>query len=212
MEQRDLKEQFGQLGLHLLDDAEEKVRTINEKTLLQKASLKKDFLNRVEDRTTKIKNEFIEKYNKFLSNSLSSTILQSKEMLLQIKNDLLLDFKNHLMDKIKLLIENNYSNYIAFFINKLHEIILDVGSEPSGVEISLNSNDFKYFQGNRNKIEAVFSGKVIMKELKQPIIGGFILYLTQGKISYDYSVENIISKASNVIEQIGSEPKKNKTK
>ena len=169
--------------------------------MLQKASLKKEFLKRIEDSSSKIKEEFIVKYNHFLSNSLSSTILQSKEMLLQIKNDLLLDFKKDLMVKIKLMIENNYSNYVTFLINKLNEIFLVVGSIPSIVEISFNSNDFHYFQENQNKIKTVFSEGVLIKESNVPMIGGFILYLPQGKISYDYRLENLIEKSSNIIEK-----------
>lgn len=188
----------------MLDEAEEQVRSINEKTLLQKASLKKDYLKRLEDRSAKIKSEFIENYNRLLSNSLSSTILQSKEMLLQVKNDLLTDFKKDLIDKIQSLIETNYSNYLAFLINKIKENAAQIGEEPSQVEILLNSKDFNYFQDNQNKIEEYFSGTVGIKKSKKYMIGGFKLYLPKAMLSYDYTLENLVSNASNTIEQIFS--------
>jgi len=188
----------------LLDEAEEQVRSINEKTLLQKASLKKDFLKRLEDRSTKIKSEFIEDYNRLLSNSLSTTILQSKEMLLQVKNDLLTDFKQDLIDKIKLLIGTKYANYIAFLISKIKQIAESIGQESTQVKIFLNTKDYNYFQNNQNKIEQLFSGAVQIKESKEPMIGGFRLNVPLARLSYDYTLENLVSNASNTVEQIFS--------
>lgn len=177
---------------------------INEKTLIQKASLKKDFLKRIEERSAKIKKEFIEEYNQFLRNSLSKTILQSKEMLLQVKNDLLSDFKKDLINKVKSMIEDNYSNYITFIINKLRELSVAIGFKPSIVEIYFNSRDFKYIQENRNKIKSILSEEIKISQSSVPMIGGFILNLPQNMISYDHRLENLIEKASNTIEQIFS--------
>ena len=177
---------------------------INEKTLIQKASLKKDFLKRIEERSAKIKKEFIEEYDQFLRNSLSKTILQSKEMLLQVKNDLLSDFKKDLINKVKSMIEHNYSNYITFIINKLRELSVAIGFKPSIVEIYFNSRDFKYIQENRNKIKSILSEEIKISQSSVPMIGGFILNLPQNMISYDHRLENLIEKASNTIEQIFS--------
>ena len=125
-------------------------------------------------------------------------------MILQVKNDLLLDFKKDLIDQIKMLIETNYSNYIAFLLNKIKEIVDIVGEEPSGVEIFMNLKDLNYFQNNLSQIEELFSGTVKIKESEISMIGGFKLSLPQLKLSYDYSIENLVSQASNTIEQIFS--------
>jgi len=67
------------LGMHLINDAQEKIKKLNQQMLYQKAEIRKDFLKRIDESSKKIKNQFANSYKDFLNKSLSSTLLDAKE-------------------------------------------------------------------------------------------------------------------------------------
>jgi len=74
-----LKEGFGKLGLHLINQAEKDIKNINQQTIFQIAEIKKKNRERSEDSLLKMKEHFNETFNRLLNNSLSSALIKIKE-------------------------------------------------------------------------------------------------------------------------------------
>ena len=112
-----MKKQYGNLGFYLIEKAQKEINEFNRQTLFQKAEIKKRYLERSQDRSIKLREQFIENYDQFLNQFLSSTLLEGKEKFLNLKNRLIKTLKIRLFNHIKNNINSNYLNYIEFLLN-----------------------------------------------------------------------------------------------
>jgi vacuolar-type H+-ATPase subunit E/Vma4 len=167
--------------------------------LLQKAEIKKRHIERNIESSKRMRDHFIESYNQLLNSSLSQTLLNIKESILNLKKRLIKELKANLKKLIKENIEKDYSNYINSLINRIKDVspIID---KPPRVTILLNNLDFNYFNKNFGKIENLFKNEVGITRTTTDFIGGFKVITPNEDILYDYSIDNLINKKSPLIE------------
>jgi len=168
--------------------------------LYQKTEIKKNYLKRVNENFIRIKNQFIEAYNNFLNESLTSNLIQAKESILNLKNNFLDDLKHELINQLEEIIARNYSNYLNFLIEKIKSS-LEIIDKPPKVIFLLNQKDFNAINRDLSKIENLFKNKIEIISSEEDFIGGFKVILEDGKISYNYSIDNLLLKNVIVIEQ-----------
>lgn len=167
--------------------------------LLQKAEIKKRYIERQIESSKKLRDQFIETYNQFLNNALSQTLLNIKETVLNLKKKLIKELKINLKTIIKERINKDYSSYVNSLIKNIQKVshIID---KPPQVTILLNNTDFNYFNNNFDKIQNIFKNKVGITKTTIDFIGGFKTITPNEDILYDYSIDNLISKNSSLIE------------
>ena len=194
-----MKKQYGNLGFYLIEKAQKEINEFNRQTLFQKAEIKKRYLERSQDRSIKLREQFIENYDQFLNQFLSSTLLEGKEKFLNLKNSLIKTLKIRLFNRIKNNINNNYLNYIEFLLN-IVKVIKNTVDKPQAIELIFNSKDYSYFLENSEKIQDQFKNPIEINKDRVEFIGGFKISLGNGLISYDYTIDNLINKKSSFIQ------------
>ncbi|MFX1550740.1 MAG: V-type ATP synthase subunit E family protein [Promethearchaeota archaeon] len=183
-----------------MDKAQKEIDELNRQTLFQKAEIKKRNLDRIQERAQKLKEQFIENYNQFLNQTLSSTLLEGKEKFLNSKNSLIKSLKMSLFNHIKKLIEDNYMNYISFLLKIAKRI--EINAKPSqSIELIFNSKDYNYFLENPEKFQDQFRNTIEINKDQEDFIGGFKISLGSGLLSYDYTIDNLINKKSSFIQR-----------
>lgn len=194
-----MKKQFSNLGLYLIEKAQREIKELNQQALFQKAEIKKRNLERSHDRSLKLKEQFIESYNHFLNQALSSTLLKGKEKFLDSKNRLIKELKTKLFSHVEKKIESNYLKYIEFLLNIVKKVKKTVDKQRE-IEIIFNSKDYSYFLENFEKIQDLFKNPVEINKEGFDYIGGFKVSLGGGLISYDFTIDNLITKKSSFIQ------------
>ena len=172
---------------------------MNQKALFQKAEIKKRYFERSQERSIRLKSHLIGTFDNFLNQSLSSTLLKGKEKFLEMKNKMIKDLKQNLFNLIEKKIEKNYSNYIEYLLKSIDKVKKTI-DKPQEVEIIFNSNDYNYFIKNFDKIINLFKNPVEINKAQKEFIGGYKLSMLGGTISYDYTIDNLIDKASSFIQ------------
>ena len=194
-----MKERFGKLGLHLIDQAENDIKNINQQTLFQIAEIKKKNRDRAEESLLKMKEHFNETFNRLLNNSLSSSLIKIKEEILKSKNKLMAELISDLTNLIEKKINDNYSNYTDFLLKSLKNIAHVVDKSPE-IIITLNSRDFVFFNSNKDKIEKIFKNNIKLNKSEKDFTGGFICTVPAVNISYNDTIENQLKKNTSIIE------------
>jgi len=100
---------------------------------------------------------------------------------------------------IKDKINKNYSNYINFLIKTFKNINQFIDKPPE-IIIELNSRDYNYFNNDIQLIQNLFKNKVKLNNLEDKFIGGFKCIQSSEKISYDYTIENLLKKNTSLVE------------
>lgn len=198
-EETDFKKKVGDLGMFMIDKAEQEIKETHRKTLFQKVEIRKEYLKKLLEGSSKIKTTFIETYTKLFNNYLSSALLSSKEKIISLKNDLLGNLKITLHERIIEKINNNYSGYIEFLLDYIYSIRDNVDNKGD-IIILLNSKDYNYFNKDINKIDKGFKNSVTIKQDSEDFIGGFKVTLIDALISYDYTIEMLVNKNYTEIE------------
>lgn len=199
-EEKNLKERFGNLGLYLVNKAQAEIKEFNRQNLFQKAEIRKKYLERSNESFMRLKNHFVEAYYQYLNNSLSSTLLELKEKELDLKNNLIWELENSIYELMKGKIESKYEDYVTYLLAYIKDKI-DFIDKATKIELLFNSKDFAYFSKNSKKIDKLFKNSFVIKEAPSEFIGGFKVILSDGDISYDYSLDNLITKNSNYIQK-----------
>ena len=194
-----MKERFGKLGLHLVNQAENDIKNINQQIIFQIAEIKKKNRDRAQESLLKMKEHFNETFNRLLNNSLSSALLNIKEEVLKSKNELMSELISELTDLIEKKINDNYSNYTVFLLNSL-ENIKHIIDKPPEIIITLNSRDFNFFNSNKDKIVKIFKNKLKLNKSDKEFTGGYICIVLAENISYNYTIENQLKKKTSIIE------------
>ncbi|MHA2184120.1 MAG: V-type ATP synthase subunit E [Promethearchaeota archaeon] len=182
-----------------MEKAQEEIKDLTQKTLFQKAEIKKRFLERGAERSLRLRQQFIESYEQFLNQSLSSTLLNGKEKFLKLKNNLIIELRKSLFNLIEINIEKKYPAYIDFLLNSIREVTKTI-DKPQEIELIFNERDYSYFLKEHDKIENLFQNPVEINKDRRDYIGGFKISLIGGVISYDYTIDSIIDKISPFIQ------------
>jgi vacuolar-type H+-ATPase subunit E/Vma4 len=189
----------------LINKVQEEIKQINQQNLFQKAEIRKNYIERVNDTSKKIRNSFIEIYNESLNNSLSSTLLNIKEKILKLKNTLINELKHDFFQDIKDSIEKNFSNkkdnsYLNFLLNNLKNFSQSL-THRSNIITILNFRDYEFFNNNLKLIETQLQNKLILKRSDEEFVGGFKFIQENENILYDFTIENILNKNEGIIQQ-----------
>lgn len=186
--------------MYLIEVAQEEIKEINRKNLFQKAEIRKKIMERDNEASIKIKKHFIETSEQYLNNSLSIMLLELKEKVLELKNNLIDELKKDVYSLIEEKINKNYSNYVNFLIDAItnQSNIID---KPPKIILLFNSKDYKYFTKNPSKLKKLFKTPVEIKNSSDEMIGGFKAILSGGNINYDYSINNLIEKNTSLIQK-----------
>lgn len=192
-----MKERFGKLGLHLINQAENDIKNLNQQTLFQIAEIKKKNRDRAEESLLKMKEHFNESFNRLLNNSLSSALIKIKEEILKSKNKLMSELISDLTNLIEKKINDNYSKYTEYLLNSL-EYIKHIVDKPPEIIITLNSRDFNFFNSNKDKIAKIFNNNLKLNKSDKEFTGGFMVLA--GNISYNGTIENQLKKNTSIIE------------
>ena len=179
----------------MIEKAQKEIMDLNQQTLFQKAEIKKRYIDKTLERSSKIRRRFAKNYTNYLNQSLSSTLLKGKEIVLIIKNKLINNLKTTLNSLINEKINNNYANYIKYLIDSIKNVKPNI-EKHKDIELLLNSKDYDYFLKNFSKLENLFEVPVEIHEDKKDYIRGFKVTLGGGLISYDYTIKNLIDKNS----------------
>ncbi|MEJ2251589.1 MAG: hypothetical protein P8Y70_17750 [Candidatus Lokiarchaeota archaeon] len=198
-EEKDLKREFGYLGMYLIDKAQNEIKNLNQRTLFQKAEIKNMYKERIKKRSEKIKDQFIKDYNQKLNNKLTETILKSNEMVLSLKNRLIIKLKEALFSELEQKIDQNYPNYIDYLIKSLKNI-KDVLGNLSKVIIYLNKRDYDYFSDKDTQLKDLFGKNLSIEKTQEEYFKGFILESKEESISYNYSFKDLIQQNLSMIE------------
>ena len=190
--------------MDLINSAQEKIKELNQQMLFQKAEIKKNFLKRTDENSKKIKNQFAVSYKDFLNKSLASTLIDAKESILYLKNNLLSDLKKNLMLKIVDLISNNYPNYLRFLTEKLNNLVSIIDKSPK-IIIIFNHKDYENVKDSPSKVKSLFKNEVVINESEDDFIGGFKVILNEGNFQYNYSIDAILDKNIIIIEKFLSQ-------
>lgn len=167
--------------------------------MFQKADIENKYREKNVENSLKIRNQYIEEYNQYLNNSLSTTLLKIKERFLNLKNRLVKELTNDLYQLIKEKINTNYDNYIKFLLETIKNNTYNLDKYQE-ITIFFNSKDYNYFSKNLDKIQNLFNNSVEIKKNDTEIIGGFKILVSEGRLNYDYSISNLIDKNSTYIE------------
>ncbi len=179
----------------MIEKAQKEIKDLNQQTLFQIAEIKKRYMDKTVERSSKIRKRFAKNYMNYLNKSLSSTLLRGKENVLNLKNKLIHELKATINSLIREKINKHYANYINYLINSLKSVKPNIKKHQE-IELLLNSKDFDYFLKNYNKIENLFEVPVEIHEDQKDFIGGFKIILGGGLLSYDYTIENLTNKNS----------------
>jgi vacuolar-type H+-ATPase subunit E/Vma4 len=200
-ENRDLKERFGHLGMYLIEKAQEEIKNLNQQILFQKAEIKKRYRERTEDRSEKLRNQFIKAYNQKINNQLTESILYSKDRVLKLKNQLVNRLIKELVKDLEQKIDSNYSNYINYLQNSLekNKRIFEYILEPI---LTFTPRDYEYFSENKKKINSILNKSIKIKESNKEFLGGYIIESEVDEISYNYTFGEIIQDKMSIVEKV----------
>ncbi len=200
MPERELRERFGNLGIYLVEKAQNQVKEMNQQTLFQKAEIKKTYRERTQEQANKKRAKFIEDYKEKLNTSLSKTLLWSKEKLLNLKNDLVKKTKELLIDSVKKSMEKNYEDYLKYLNQALSKVSEKVNKS---LELTLifNNKDYEHFKNNLAQLKEYFENSIDLAKSKEEIIGGFIINVEEQQISYDNSLDSLIEENYSFLEK-----------
>ncbi|MHA1725957.1 MAG: hypothetical protein ACTSYC_02045 [Promethearchaeota archaeon] len=168
--------------------------------LFQKAKIKKRIMERTEERSKQIKSSFINTYNEFCNNSLSSNLIKTNNQALNLKNRLIKELNQELLSKIKERIQEHYSDYIRYLIRTIEKDEKELINKAK-VEIIFISRDHAYFMKNKNDFPQIFKSNVEIRKPEEDFIGGYKIRLPLEKISLDHTIDEIIKSNQPIIEK-----------
>jgi len=177
----------------MVEKAQKEIKNLNQQTLFQKAEIKKRYMDKTLERTTRIRKRFAKNYINYLNQSVSSTLLKGKEIVLNIKNRLIRDLIAALNALISGRIDKHYENYINYLIESIKKVKPNLEKQQE-IEFIFNFKDYDYFLHNYSKLENIFKNPIEIHEDPEDFIGGFKVILGGGLISYDYTISNLIDK------------------
>ncbi len=191
-EEKELKEKFGKLGLFLVEKANKNIKELKKQSLYQLAESKKKSFERKNEISSKIKNNLLNEYNRYLHDVLSSSILTIKQKILNLKNNLIENLKDGIIKKFAEKTRNNYSEYVKYLF-KIIENNKNRFDPSLSLQIIVNASDYKYFKENIQEIQKNFENKINLKKSSENFSGGFKLINEKEGVISDYTLESLIN-------------------
>lgn len=168
--------------------------------LFEKAEIKKKNREKLTQKSESLKNDFISNSIQELNTNLSSTLLNSKQLILEIKNRLIDKCIEELKNELNKRIKKNQSEYYTFILNLIKQIYYNNNILKKKSILYFNNVDFKHFNQNKEELDTI-SGKNIKIEQSDIIsIGGFLITQDKGDVMFNYDFSNMIRENLSFIE------------
>ncbi|MBY8981683.1 MAG: hypothetical protein KGD57_01930 [Candidatus Lokiarchaeota archaeon] len=168
--------------------------------LFEKAEIKKKNREKLTQKSESLKNDFISNSIQELNTNLSSTLLNSKQLILEIKNRLIDECIEELKNELNKRIKKNQSEYYTFILNLIKQIYYNNNILKKKSILYFNNVDFKHFNQNKEELDTI-SGKNIKIEQSDIIsIGGFLITQDKGDVMFNYDFSNMIRENLSFIE------------
>ena len=203
MEQNEFKskKEFGNLGLYLVENAENEIKEIERKQVLLNSSLKKRKNERIEQILTKKEKQFKDQYHSQINESTVSILLDVKNQLLDLKNKLIFNFKNDFKEDLALKISKNYDKYISYLLKIIKEKVDDLKVHKK-MKLILNSDDYNYFNNHKGLLQSLQIDNYELQKSDKESIGGYILMIPEESFILNYMLENQINLKTNAFESL----------
>ena len=195
------KKEFGNLGLYLVENAENEIKEIERKQVLLNSSLKKRKNERIEQILNKKEKQFKDQYNSQINESTVSILLDLKNQLLDLKNKLIFNFKNDFKEELALKISKNYDQYIKYLLRIIKEKVDDLKVHKKMLLI-LNSDDYNYLNNHKGLLQSLQIDNYELQESEKESIGGYILMIPEESFILNYMLENQINLKTNAFESL----------
>ena len=168
--------------------------------LFEKAEIKKKNREKLTQKSESLKNDFISNSIQELNTNLSSTLLNSKQLILEIKKRLIDECIEELKNELNKRIKKNQSEYYTFILNLIKQIYYNNNILKKKSILYFNNVDFKHFNQNKEELDTI-SGKNIKIEQSDIIsIGGFLITQDKGDVMFNYDFSNMIRENLSFIE------------
>jgi len=195
------KKEFGNLGLYLVENAENEIKEIERKQVLLNSSLKKRKNERIEQILNKKEKQFKDQYNSQINESTVSILLDLKNQLLDLKNKLIFNFKNDFKEELAIKISKNYDQYIKYLLRIIKEKVDDLKVHKKMLLI-LNSDDYNYLNNHKGLLQSLQIDNYELQESEKESIGGYILMIPEESFILNYMLENQINLKTNAFESL----------
>ena len=207
MEENDskLKKEFGNLGLYLVENAENEIKEIERKQVLLNSSLKKRRNERIEQILNKKAKQFKDQYNSQINESTVSILLDIKSQLLDLKNKLITKLKNDFKEEIALKISKNYDHYINYLLKIMKEKVDDLKVHKKKMTFILNSKDYNHLNNHKGLLQSLKIDNYELRKSEKETIGGYILIIPEESFNLNYMLENQINLHTNAFELLITE-------
>ena len=207
MEENDskLKKEFGNLGLYLVENAENEIKEIERKQVLLNSSLKKRRNERIEQILNKKAKQFKDQYNSQINESTVSILLDIKSQLLDLKNKLITKLKNDFKEEIALKISKNYDHYINYLLKIMKEKVDDLKVHKKKMTFILNSKDYNHLNNHKGLLQSLKIDNYELRKSEKETIGGYILIIPEESFNLNYMLENQINLHTNAFESLITE-------
>ena len=168
-----------------LNEQKEKVLT-EAKEPCEEKEAKADL--RIKKQNQSIKERYARMTKRNTTKIIAEGQTEAKEMILATKKEIRAEFFEALVQKIDKLIQTKaYQNY---FQNNLKEI-KNLLKDSEEIKLYINEDEYELFKESIEEILSDF--KIIRKELPEKSIGGFLVHDFDDRVSYDFSLENLIN-------------------
>ncbi len=199
-DKKDLKKEFGKLGIFLIEKANNKIKKKNQQMLIEKAEIKRKNENILISKSEVIKNDFISKTFKYLNTILSSSILDIKKKSLEHKNNLINEFIEDLKKELEKRVNKNQSEYYNFILNLLKQTYSDNKKSFKNSTIFFNKKDLMHFTQNRAELDKIIDKNIKLEQSNDIILGGFKITQDKGDVNLNYELSNIIRENRSLID------------
>ncbi|MBN1215933.1 MAG: hypothetical protein JXA99_10905 [Candidatus Lokiarchaeota archaeon] len=197
---KDLKKDFGKLGMFLIEKANTEIKKKNQQMLFEKAEIKRKNGEKLIEKSKNIKNNFLFKIFQELNEILSSTILNNKKILLEQENNLINEFIKELKAKLEKGVKHNQSKYYNFILNLIKQIFSDNKKSLKNSIIHFSKNDFMHFSQNKAELDKIIDKNTKIEQAEDIILGGFKITQDKGQIIFNFDISNIIKENRSLID------------
>ena len=196
-----IKKDLGKLGLYLIENAESEIKEIERKQVLLNSNLKKRKNERIKQILNKKRKQFRDQYHSQINDSTVSILLDVKNKLLDLKNELITRFKTDFKTEISSEISKNYDEYSKYLVKIIKEKI-ETLKVNKHIILTLNSEDYSYLNDHKGLLKSQKIEDYELQPSKKPSIGGFILMIPENSFIFDYTLENQLNLKRNAIESL----------
>ncbi len=188
---------------------EDKIDIFKQELTSQLAAFKKESMEKAEEtnklleekadvsikqQNDNIKRRFNRLENRDVSRILAEGKNEARDIILNTKKEIRTDFYESLLKRVNEIIKtDSYKNYFRKNLEEVRSLLK--GSDI--ITLFINESEQAMFNSLINEILSDF--KIRYETLPEKNIGGFLVHDQNDRVSYDYSLENLINESDRVL-------------